>query len=40
MPEVDVLPTVVPCGGCGYPTLGTELCSFCTEVMASDPPAA
>jgi hypothetical protein len=36
------------CGGCGYPTLGVDLCSFCEQVSLvtgvesteTDPPAA
>jgi hypothetical protein len=40
MPETDETNTVVPCGGCGYPTLRDHLCYYCTEVMTTHQPAA
>ena len=29
MPEANETAVVTLCGGCGYPTLGPQLCAFC-----------
>lgn len=39
MPEADEVTAVAICGGCGYPTLGPNLCSYC-QAMTADPAAA
>ena len=39
--EADEPTTVEICGGCGYPTLGSQLCAFCQALAAGpDRPAA
>jgi hypothetical protein len=39
MAEVSETITVAVCGGCGYPTLGPDLCAYCQKLTA-DPTAA
>lgn len=43
VPAIEGATAVVElCGGCGYPTLGPDLCAFCqaVDVLAPDQPAA
>ncbi|WP_264010290.1 hypothetical protein [Mycolicibacterium flavescens] len=39
MLEADETTAVAVCGGCGYPTLGPNLCHYC-QVVTADPTAA
>jgi len=33
MPEANETAVIALCGGCGYPTLGPQLCAFCLPMM-------
>jgi hypothetical protein len=34
MPEAQQTSIVAVCGGCGYPTLGPNLCAYCQPMAA------